>query len=182
MIASIEGAKTLWRFKPARTILPIWLLLCAYTTNVAWSPSQLNDANYAVWSQPNPRHDSLREALTYIPDDAAVSASYQLLPHLAHREHIYDWPNPFWASVWGNDDCAHLPDPTTIDYVAIDRSQIGATNQTLFDDMIEPGGPFDIVFEDDNVVVAKRVGTTPEVDVRPQADSCQLLAARHGSG
>lgn len=182
MIATVEGARVLWRFKPVRAVLVIWLLLCAYTTNVAWSPSQLDDAQYGVWSQPHPRHESLREALTYIPDDASVSASYQLLPHLAHREHAYDWPNPFWASVWGNDDCAHLPDPTTVDYVALDRTQIGANNQALFDDMIAPDGPFDIVFEDDNVVVLKRVGTTPEVDVQPQRDSCQLLAARHGSG
>ena len=127
----------------------------------------------------NPRHDSLREALTYIPDDAAVSASYQILPHLSHRRHIYDWPNPFWAAVWGNDDCAHLPDPTTIDYVILDKTQIGANNQALYDHMIEVGGPFEPVFEDDNVVVLKRVGTSPEVDVQPQQDSCQRLALQH---
>jgi hypothetical protein len=166
----------------ARTVLPAWLLLCSYTSNVAWSPSPLNEKNFAVWSQPHPRHESLRIALTYIPANASVSASYELLPHLAHREHIYDWPNPFWAAVWGNDDCAHLPDPTTIDYVAVDLSQVGATNQTLLDNMTKPNGPFDVVYEDSNVIVAKRVGTTPEVDVRPQASSCQQLAGRHGSG
>ena len=182
IISSIHGGYALWRFRVARAILPAWLLLCAYTSNVAWSPSPLNDKSFGVWSQPHPRHESLRTALTYVPDDAAVSASYQLLPHLSHRRQIYDWPNPFWASVWGNDDCAHLPDPTTIDYVAIDLSQVGASNQTLFDNMIKPGGPFDVVFEDANVIVAKRVGTTPEVDVRPQASSCQQLADRHGSG
>ncbi|MGB8862241.1 MAG: DUF2079 domain-containing protein [Ilumatobacteraceae bacterium] len=182
MIASVNGAFAFWRFRVARTVLPLWMLLCSYTSNVAWSPSELNDAAFGVWSQPHPRHESLRIALTYVPNDASVSASYQLLPHLAHREHIYDWPNPFWASVWGNDDCAHLPDPTTIDYIAVDLTQIGASNQTLFDNMLKDGGPFDVVYEDANVVVAKRVGTTPEVDVRPQASSCQQLAVRHGSG
>ena len=121
-------------------------------------------------------------SLTYIPDGASVSSSYQLLPHLSHRRHIYDWPNPFWASVWGNDDCAKLPDPRTIDYVILDKSQIGANNRALFDDMITPGGPFQPVYEDDVVIVMKRVGTSAAVDVQPQQDSCQLLAQRHGSG
>ncbi|MDO8363837.1 MAG: DUF2079 domain-containing protein [Actinomycetota bacterium] len=185
MIASIHGAFVFWKFKVARTVLPIWLLLCSYTTNVAWSPSPLNDtpSGYGVWSGYHPRHDSLRIALTYIPDDASVSASYQLGPHISHRLHIYDWPNPFWASVWGNDDCAHIPDPTTVDYIALDLSQIGeGRNRTLFENMVKVGGPFEPVYMDDNVIVAKRVGTSPEVDVRPQQDSCQELALRHGSG
>lgn len=183
IISAIYGAKTFWRFQLARAILPIWLLLCSYTTNVAWSPSPLGeDANHAVWSKSNPRHDSLREALTYIPDDASVSATYQLGPHLSHRREVYDWPNPFWASVWGNDDCAHLPDPVTVDYIVLDLSQIGSNNQSLFENMIKSGGPFEAVFRDENVIVAKRVGTSPEVDVQPQASSCQILADRYASG
>ena len=123
-----------------------------------------------------------RQALGYIPDDAAVSASYQLLPHLTHRYEIYDWPNPFYASVWGNDDCDHLPDPRTIDYVALDKTQIGANNLPIYDAMRVDDGPFEAVFEDENVVVLKRVGTSAAVDVQPQASSCQLLAIRHGAG
>lgn len=179
MIASIHGAAMLWRVRALRAVLPIWLVLCSFTSNVAWSPSPLNDDLEYVWSRDHPRHESLRTALTFVPDDASVSASYQLLPHLAHRHEIYDWPNPFWASVWGNDDCDHLPDPRTIEYVALDKSQIGANNQLLFDDMTAPDGPFETVFEDDSVIVLHRVGTTPEVDVRPQAQSCAILASRH---
>lgn len=175
-IASIQGAFVFWRFKLAKVLLPMWLLGCAYVSNVAWSPSPLNPDEYVYWSQPHPRHESIREALSHIPDDAAVSASYQILPHLAHRREIFDWPNPFWAAVWGNDDCAHLPDPTIIDYVILDKTQIGANNQAIYDHMREPGGPFEVEFEDDNVVVLKRVGTSPEVDVQPQQDSCRQLA------
>ncbi len=178
-IASIQGAYVFWRFKLAKVLLPMWLIGCSYVSNVAWSPSPLNETNFGYWSAPNIRHESLREALTYIPDDAAVTASYQILPHLSHRRHIYDWPNPFWAAVWGNDDCAHLPDPRTIDYVILDLSQVGANNQTLYDDMIKSGGPFEAVFQDASVIVMQRVGTSPEVDVQPQQDSCQQLALQH---
>lgn len=180
IIASIHGAHTLLRLKVMRTVLPIWLLLCSFTSNVAWSPSPLGeDANYFVWSRDHPRHDSLRKALTYIPDDASVTASYQLLPHLSHRREVYDWPNPFWASVWGNDDCDYLPDPRSVEYVALDLTQVGGNNQMLFDNMRKNGGPFEVVFEDANVVVLHRTGTSTEVDVQPQAESCAILAARH---
>ena len=108
-----------------------------------------------------------------------MTASYQLLPHLSHRREIYDWPNPFWASVWGNDDCDHLPDPKTVEYVVLDKTQIGANNQALYDDMRIADGPFEAVYEDENVVVLHRVGTSDAVDVKPQAESCAILDARY---
>ena len=183
VIATIYGAHFLFRWKVMRVLVPIWLLLCAYTTNVAWAPSPLGRSeNYAAWATPNPRHESLRTALSYVPDDASVSATYQLGPHLAHREQLFDWPNPFTPHYWGNDTCDNLPDPTVVDYLVLDKGQIGAENQTLFDDMVKEGGPFDVVFQDDTVIVAKRVGTSPEVDVQPQRDSCLQLELRHGAG
>ena len=181
LIASINGAYAFWRFRVARVILPIWLLGCAYVSNVAWSPSPLNERDSLVWSRPAARHESLRTALAMVPDDASVTASYQLLPHLAHRREVYDWPNPFWAAVWGNDDCARLPDPRTVEYVVLDLTQIGANNQTLFDAMTVADGPFETVFRDDNVIVLRRTGSTPEVDVQPQQDSCRQLAAQRAA-
>ncbi len=178
-IASIQGAFVFWRFRLAKVLLPLWLVGCAYVSNVAWSPSPLNEANHLVWSTPHPRHESLRRAVAAVPDGASVTASYQLLPHLAHRRQIYDWPNPFWAAVWGNDDCARLPDPTTVDYVVIDKTQIGSNNIAIYNAMRLPGGPFEPVYEDDNVVTLKRVGTSAAVDVLPQRDSCQQLEFRN---
>ncbi|MEI6404102.1 MAG: DUF2079 domain-containing protein, partial [Actinomycetota bacterium] len=90
MIASIHGAYVLWRFKIAHVLLPLWLVTCSIVTNVQWSPSPIGSSvNYAHWSTPHPRHDSLRTALTYVPDDASVAATFQLLPHLAHRREVY---------------------------------------------------------------------------------------------
>ena len=178
VIASIYGAKFLWRFRVAHVLLPIWLLGCAYVSNVAWSPSPIGQAD--PWADVSPRVASLEEALTYIPDDASVTATYQIGPHLSHREQIYDWPNPFLPHYWGNDTCDRLPDPTVVDYAILDKGQIGAENQALFDAMM--AGPFEVVFEDDNVIVAKRVGTSPEADVIPQRDSCQVLESRRAAG
>jgi uncharacterized membrane protein len=183
IISSIYGGYVMWRFQVAKVVLPLWLIGCAYVTNVAWSPSPLGvPETYAVWSTPHPRHESLRRAVALIPEDASVSASYQLLPHLAQRREAYDWPNPFTPAIWGNDDCKRLPDPTTVEWVALDLGQIGENNRPMFDAMRAPGGPFETVYVDDVVIVLRRNGTSPEVDVQPQADSCRALLARRPAG
>jgi hypothetical protein len=130
-----------------------------------------------VWARPDPRNGSLRHALSLIPGDASVTASFLLLAHLSHRLHIYDWPNPFVASVWGNNDCAHLPDPTTVEYVVLDQRSVGQGNETLLADMTTTGGPFSTVYSDDNVIVLHRVSTSVEVDRAPQLRSCADLGA-----
>lgn len=183
MISSIHGGHMLYRFRPARWSLPIAMVLCALVSNIAWAPSPIGQpGNYYAWAQNSPRRPSLDHAVSLIPDDASVSASYQLVPHMSHRHEVYDWPNPFWASVWGNDDCGRLPDPTTVEYVALDQSQIGSGNYLLYESMRAPGGPFEVIYEDAIVVVLKRVGTSPAVDELPQASSCRMLASRHGAG
>ncbi len=155
LIAAIEGGRALWRFKVMHVLLPIWMLGCAYMTNVAWSPSPIGDA-YFVWAQPSPRHAAMSEALKLVPDDASVTATYLLLPHLSHREQIYDWPNPWVPSYWGNDDGYRLPDPASIDYIVIDRTQVGEGQKTLVEGFIAPDGPYEVLFDTDDVLVAKR--------------------------
>ena len=155
VIATIEGARWLWRYRIVQLLLIPWLLVWAYGTNVAWSPSPIG-AGYSTWVTENPRVSALQRAVATVPDDGSVSATYSLLPHLAHREEIYNWPNPFEAAYWGNDDRYRLPDPSTIDYLVVDRQQVGQDHQTLFADLVD-GDPFKIVFDRDDVVVAKRV-------------------------
>ncbi len=155
LIAAIEGGRALWRFKVMHVLLPIWLLGCAYMTNVAWSPSPIGDS-YVVWAQPTARHAAMREALKLVPDDVSVAATYTLLPHLSHREQIYDWPNPWVPFYWGNDDGFRLPDPATIDYIVLDRTQIGEGQQALVAGLVAPDGPYEVLFDTDDVLVGKR--------------------------
>ena len=155
VIAAIEGARLIWRFKVVRVLLPAWMIACAYFTNVAWSPSPIGDS-YVVWARSSPRHASMREALKLVPDNASVTATYTLLPHLSHRSQIYDWPNPWVPSYWGNDDNYRLPNPSTIEYIVIDRTQVGVAQQPLLASLTAPDGPYQVIFDADDVVVAKR--------------------------
>jgi uncharacterized membrane protein len=155
VIAAIEGGRVLWRFKVMHVVLPLWLVGCSYMTNVAWSPSPIGDS-YGVWAKSSPRHAAMREALTLVPDNASVSATYTLLPHLSHREQIYDWPNPWVPSYWGNDDRYRLPDPSSIDYIVLDRTQVGEAQQALVAGLIAPDGPYEVLLDSDDVLVGKR--------------------------
>jgi uncharacterized membrane protein len=177
MIASIEGAWLLWRFKAVRRLLPIWIVLSAFVSNVAWSPSPLSKS-YAVWSGssgPNARLATLDEAVALVPDDAAVAATYTILPHLAHRTQAYDWPNPFVPAYWGNDDCKKLPSPSIVDYVVLDRFAVGEAQKAMVQQMFAPGGPFRVLLDADNIVVGERVGVDPLVDEAPQKAACDAL-------
>ena len=92
-----------------------------------------------------------------VPDDASVTATYGLLPHLSHREQIYDWPNPFVPAYWGNDDTYQLPDPSMIEYLVLDRQQVGEAQRELLADLTD-GDPYEVLFDEADVVVAERVG------------------------
>ena len=163
VIAAIEGAHRLWRFRIVQRLLIPWLLVWAYVTNVAWSPSPLSNNYDGVGAgEPTARH-RCEAAVELVPDDASVTATYALLPHLSHREQIYDWPNPFVAAYWGNDDEYRLPDPSTIEYLVVDRHHVGPAQQELFADLID-GDPYEVLFDQDDVVVA--AGRLPPPDAR----------------
>lgn len=156
VIASIEAAAWMWRYRFVRRVLVPWLLVCAYVTNVAWSPSPIG-ANDGVWGRAAERHDSMRAAIALVPDDVSVTATYTLGPHLSHREQIYDWPNPWVPAYWGNDDTYRLPDPSEIDYLVVDRQQVGPDQQELFAGLVGPGGEYELLFDDQDVVVGRRI-------------------------
>ena len=175
-IAAAEGLRLFWiRRRIVRVCAALWIIGCAYVTNVDWSPSPLG-SRYGLWAKPQPRHAAIREAIRLLPANASVSASYGILPHISHRRAVYDWPNPFIASVWGDMDCVDLPDPRTVEYVLLDRGQTGEQQNPMIEAMLAPGGAFRVVFQRDGVILAQRQGTDPEVDVRPQEDSCRNLA------
>ena len=74
-----------------------------------------------------------------MPDDAVVSSSYNIGPHLSHREDSYDWPNPFWPAYWGNFDCVRFPSASVVEYLVMDMSLFppGDPNRTFIDALID---------------------------------------------
>lgn len=182
MIASVEGAHFLWRrFRFMRWGLYVWLLAAAYLSNVAWSNSPIGNY-YGTWIRDNPRIDTLRAAIDMVPDDAVVSSSYSLGPHLSHRDGSYDWPNPFYPAYWGNEvplapDCTRFPSASVVDYLVLDLNlyALGDPNRTFIDALISED-QFEAVFEKDNVLVARRL--TPGPDGRDVPINCPVVSGQ----
>jgi uncharacterized membrane protein len=154
-IAAIEATAWMWRYRLVRRYLVPWLVVFAYVTNIAWSPSPIS-ANDGVWAQPSPRHAAMNEAVDMVPSDASVSSTYSLLPHLSQREQIYNWPNPWVPSYWSNDDTYRLPDPSAIEYLVVDRLQVGGEQAELLESLIGPDGDYEVIYDTDDVIVARR--------------------------
>jgi len=124
-------------------------------SNFAWSNSPWSD-NSNVWAVHSPRVDVLRRAVDLVPDDASVTATFTIVPHLSRREQIYDWPNPWIESYWGVDDGYRLPSPDEIEWVVIDRNHVSSDHETVLDDIVG-GGEFEVVLDESDVIVARRI-------------------------
>lgn len=180
VIASIEGARVLWqRFDIVKKWLVPWLLLCAYISNVAWSPSPIGARYEAHWARDNPRADTFRDAVDLVPDDAVVTSTFSFGPHLSRREGSYDWPNPFYPAYWGNDspgrqDCGRYPSASVVDYMVVDTNWF--TNSSLPHDVAQlrliegltaPDGQFEVLMNTDGVLVARRIEPGPDGERLP---------------
>ena len=180
IIAAIEGARFISRrLGVTLRIIAVWMLLCAAVSNVAWSPSPWGDL-YRIWSGP-PRHDricqpqpscdhsqahhnALRTAIRLVPTGARIAATYAVLPHLAHRKVVFDWPNPFRPAYWGNNN-ENLPDPGVVQYLVLDRLHIGPQDQPTLAALTAPGGEFEVLLDQANVLLAHRVRPPTAVPV-----------------
>jgi uncharacterized membrane protein len=155
-LATVESCARLGGKVAVRRLLVGIILVTSVAANVAWSPSPIGlQYRSGIWAAPEPRHAVVRDALKLVPASAGVSATYNLVPHLTHRVHIYEYPNPWVPTNWGANG-ENPPDPETVDYLVLDITLNGA-QQGLYDWLVTTGGPFKIVFDEDGIVVARRV-------------------------
>ncbi len=84
-----------------------------------------------------------------------MSADYNLVPHLSHRELIYTFPNPWISSNYGVDGRG-LPDPATVEWIAVDVNLLDIASRTMFDQLFATG-QFRVESYDDGIIVARRV-------------------------
>jgi uncharacterized membrane protein len=154
-LATVEAVGWAGRNRLARHGLVTVLVAAALAANVAWSPSPLGrQYDDGIWARPEPRHATVRAALRLIPPDAGVSAIYNLVPHLSHRVHVYEFPNPWRVVNWGANG-ENPPDPATVEYLVVDERLVG-DQRPLYERLTGPGGGYSKVFDSDGIVVARR--------------------------
>ncbi len=155
-LATVESCARLGGRVVVRRLLVGLILVTSLAANVVWSPSPLGrQYDSGIWAVAQPRHQVVRDALKLVPAGAGVSATYNLVPHLTHRVHIYEFPNPWVPTNWGANG-ENPPDPETADYLVLDVT-LNGTQQGLYDRLVTTGGPFRIVYDVDGIVVARRV-------------------------
>jgi uncharacterized membrane protein len=156
-IATVEALARV-RSEPVRRGLAVLVLVTSLASTVAWGASPISgDYDQGIWPlDPDARALVKEAALDQLPSGVATSAAYNLVPHLTHRDRIYEFPVPWKAVNWGVDG-EHLDDPARVQWLLVDRQLLNADDTLLLDRLLRI--QFAVRFEQDGIVLAQRVRT-----------------------
>jgi uncharacterized membrane protein len=139
--------------------LLVLLVLVAGYTSWRYGP--------APWSRdpvtvPAGRADPLRrQALGLVEPGAAVSAQFNLVPHLTHRQRIYEFPNPFRPVNWGLPGDTHPPGAAeAVRFVVVERDLLGEEDRQLLE-RLQNDPAWRTRLDHDGVVVLERPEPLP---------------------
>ena len=135
----------------------IALVVFALAMDQRYGPAPWSHAK--IVSTASPADAAKRRAIAMIPADAPVSAQFNLVTHLSHREKIFEFPNPFRSVNWGlNGDVHPTGDQEGLRYVIVDRSLLDQDQQGLLRDL-QASPDWITRFDASNVVLLQRRGT-----------------------
>jgi uncharacterized membrane protein len=141
----------------------------ALLTSVLWGASPLARDYDTIWPLHADPHQAVQEhAIAMLPADAAVSAAYDIVPHITHRERVYEFPVPWCNINWGVHG-ENLDDPAGVEWLVVDRRLLG-TSAPLFDQLVS--SQFTIRYEDLDIVVAQRTATAAPRAQQPEVSQC----------
>jgi uncharacterized membrane protein len=158
-IAAVEGvaflARTI-RWRHAAGVIATVVFACAFAATIAWGPSPIGrEYRSGEWALDDARTTaSAHEAVARVPDGVTVSATYNMLPHLAHRPEIYSFPNP-WVSVNFGIDGEPRRSGARVEWIVADRRVLDKMTARLLKGFVDRG-LFRVVFDKDDYVVARR--------------------------
>jgi uncharacterized membrane protein len=157
-VFSIVALFSLERFHRlgVRRALTVFVLLATMFSLFLWGPVQgSREPSY----YPDPKHPecvAADEALTLIPNDAVVSAVDKFAAHLANRERIYVFPNPYSASYWGDDSMKgqRLPGAGDVEYVMVMPALLSEEAAQVYEGLAEEG--FLAIYNNQGIVLLRR--------------------------
>jgi uncharacterized membrane protein len=169
-VATVEGIAWLTRIaggnETVRNVSVALVLAAALVTTVLWGASPLARDYTSIWPTRADAHTSVQQAaIDLVPKDAAVSAPYNLVPHLTHRSKVYEFPVPWCNINWGVAG-ENLDDPGGVEWLILDRRLLG-DDSALADDLLST--EFTVRFESLDLVVAERTQpAAPRAEPPPQ--------------
>ena len=156
ILGTVEAVAWIGRRRPEVMRFLVGVVVAtSLATTVAWGPSPIGAKYHSgLWPLQQDRQAAKKAAVDMIPGGAPTSAIYNLLPHLAHREQIYDFPVP-WRNVnWGVRG-EHLDDPARVRWIVVDLRAVGAEDRELLDALLDR--QFRVRSLRDDILVAERV-------------------------
>jgi uncharacterized membrane protein len=153
-LALVEGFARLKRESIRRFALGA-VAAMSLATAVAWGTLPFGvEYDRGIWPIHGNDRRSLLEAAVALPGpDDSVTATYNLTPHLTHRQLIYTWPNPWRSLHWGLGH-EEPPDPSTIRWLVIDRNVLGDSSAEF--EAVLDNESWEVVMDQEGVFVARR--------------------------
>jgi uncharacterized membrane protein len=144
-----------------RLLAPLLVLLVVVACLTSWryGPAPWDRDPVAVPG--GPADQVRRQAVALVPEGAPVSAQYNLVPHLGHRDEVYEFPNPFRAVNWGLAGDEH-PQATLerLRFVVVQRDLLGDQDRKLLD-RLQADPAWRTALDRQNVVVLERREAVP---------------------
>jgi uncharacterized membrane protein len=156
ILGTVEAIAWIGRRRPGAIRFLVGMVVAtSLAATVAWGPSPISTKYHSgLWPLQADRQSAKSAAVDMIPDGAPTSAIYNLTPHLAHRDLIYDFPVP-WRNVnWGVRG-EHLDDPAHVQWIIVDLREVGADDRQLLDSLLKH--QFRVRSSRDQILVAQRV-------------------------
>jgi uncharacterized membrane protein len=146
------------RRRRRRLLAPLLVLLVLVAGFMDWRFGPAPWSREPVAIPAGAADQARRQALALVDPDAPVSAQYNLVPHLAHRSRIYEFPNPFRAVNWGLPDDTHPPAAAeAVRFVVVQRDLLGEEDRKLLERL--QGDPaWRTRLDRDGVVLLERPG------------------------
>ena len=153
-LAVVEACAKRGRTATGRRFMVGLTLSAALAANVAWGPSPISvDFHSGIWAQPSAQDPAMNEAISIVPKNASVSATYDIDDHMTHRVLIYEYPNPWITTNWGINNLKP-PNPSKVDWLVLDTRVTG--NQSVLYETLALR-EFKVVFNQQGILVLHRV-------------------------
>jgi len=92
-------------------------------------------------------------AVSALPPEASVSATYNMLTHIAHRDKVYMFTSPFKPAYWGING-ENLP-PEKPQYLLLDTPLLDKDGRAIVDAYVN-NGTYSLISKEDGIITLKR--------------------------
>lgn len=141
--------------RDSRPVAAAIIAVCTLISAYSWTALPGARGEMAHWPANHPVAVSARDIMTHVPAGAAVSVFHSLAPHMAHRTHIYMFPNPFRVVLYGTDiglEGTRDPRADLVEYVVLPLSM----DEQMAKDWASIAEGFETVARNDSWAVWKR--------------------------